>query len=327
MGSGRQPTSNTTPASPSAIPASFDSGNGSLSHSAAARAPKNGLLALRMAAVEAAMCWPAKQNSANGSAELTMPKTRKSRQRSRNAGIFPRDSASMIKTTNASATRLSASQSGPTTGTATRMKAKEPPQSAASATRRARSAGDISSRGGSRLRGHQGEVAASARKRAFMLQEPCLAPQSTAIPGQCSVGADHAMARHDKCELVVAVGTPDRTHRRRPPDFCGDVGVGKRLPGRNRAQRLPKRTLKRRASELQRSRERQRAPGKIRVELLANMVEMEVLTRNDALRKAAAQSLHFALQAAAVDELEQVQPGVVGQGEHRTERCLEPFGV
>ena len=54
---------------------------------------------------------------------------------------------------------------------------------------------------------------------------------------------------------------------------------------------------------------------------------MAVLTRNDALRKAAAQRLHFALQAAAVDEFEQIQPGIVGQREHRAEGCLEPFGV
>src|SRR6202790_38491 len=214
MGSGRQPTSNTTPASPSAIPASFDSGNGSLSHSAAARAPKKGLVALRIAAVDAGMCWPAKQNSANGSAELTMPMTRKSRQRSRHAGTFPRDSASTIKTTNASATRLSASQSGPTTGAATRMKAKEPPQSAASASRRARSAGDILSCGGSRQCRYQGELTASAGKRALVFQEPGLTPQSAAVAGQRSVGADHAMAGHDNRQLVVAVGAPDRPHRR-----------------------------------------------------------------------------------------------------------------
>jgi hypothetical protein len=75
------------------MPASFDAGNGSLSHNAAASAPKNGLVALRMAAVDAAMYCPAKQNSANGRAELTMPTTRKSRQRSRHAGSLPRESA------------------------------------------------------------------------------------------------------------------------------------------------------------------------------------------------------------------------------------------
>src|SRR6267378_3156582 len=141
MGSGRQPTSNTTPASPSAIPASLDSGNGSLSHSAAARAPKNGLVALRIAAVDAAMYCPAKQNNANGSAELTTPMTTKSRQRSRSAGTLPRDSAS----------------------------------------RRARSAGDILSCGGSRQCRDQSELTASAGKRALVFQQPGLAPQSAAV--------------------------------------------------------------------------------------------------------------------------------------------------
>src|ERR1700687_896906 len=135
------------------------------------------------------------------------------------------------------------------------------------------------------------------------------------------------MTRHNNRQLVVAVGAPDRTHRRRPPYFGGDVGVGKRLPGRNRAQRLPYLALERRAGELQRSREDQRATRKIRVELLANTFEMTVFTRNDMLRKAAAQRLYFALQPAAIDEFEQVQTGVVGQREHRAERCLEPFGV
>ena len=45
------------------------------------------------------------------------------------------------------------------------------------------------------------------------------------------------------------------------------------------------------------------------------------------LRKPASQRLHFALQAAAVDEFEHVQAGVVGQREHRAEWGLEPFRV
>ena len=40
---------------------------------------------------------------------------------------------------------------------------------------------------------------------------------------------------------------------------------------------------------------------------------MAVFAGNDMLRQAAPQRLHFTLQAAAVDEFEHVQTGVVGQ--------------
>ena len=72
-GSGVQPTSSTTPASPMLIPPTLRSVSGSASQMAAASAPKNGLVAFRTAAVDAAMCCPANEKSTNGMAEFTMP--------------------------------------------------------------------------------------------------------------------------------------------------------------------------------------------------------------------------------------------------------------
>ena len=50
--------------------------SGSRSHAAATIAPKNGLVAFRIAAFDAEMNCSAKPNSANGSAELIVPTAR-----------------------------------------------------------------------------------------------------------------------------------------------------------------------------------------------------------------------------------------------------------
>ena len=58
------------------MPAILRSVSASPSHSAAMSAPKNGLVALRIAAAEALMYCSAKQKSAKGNAEFTTPTMR-----------------------------------------------------------------------------------------------------------------------------------------------------------------------------------------------------------------------------------------------------------
>jgi len=114
----RPPTSTTTPANPISIPATLLRESGSASQIAAAAAPKNGLVAFRIAPREALMYSSAKENSENGNAELRIPITRKSRQLALKSRAGIRAIAIVTSTAAASVTRTNASGTGPSAGTA-----------------------------------------------------------------------------------------------------------------------------------------------------------------------------------------------------------------
>src|SRR5439155_12455696 len=169
-------------------------------------APKNGLVALRIAAAEALMYCSAKQKSAKGNAEFTTPTMRYPRQCAESGGMERRASESAKSATKASATRENASHNGPSAGTATRMNANEPPQTAASNSNRAASPGAIDSvgagvcpRAAAGLGDPECELA-TAGVGALVLEQPLLAPQPAAVPGQRAVGADHAVTGHDEAQ-------------------------------------------------------------------------------------------------------------------------------
>src|SRR5438876_541776 len=103
--------------------------------------------------------------------------------------------------------------------------------------------------------------------------------------------------------------------------------IGTRFAGRNLPQHLPHFALECRPRELQRCAEAKRLARKIGLELTPDSVEMAMLAGNDILREASTQDLQFALETAAVDELEQMQAGIVCQRQHCPERRFKPLGV
>src|SRR3954452_8908411 len=74
-----------------------------------------------------------------------------------------------------------------------------------------------------------------------------LGRQPAAVAGERAVGADHAVARHDDRDRVLAVGGADGAERGRVPDLAGDLAVGGGLPVRDLQQRIPDQALERRA--------------------------------------------------------------------------------
>ena len=70
-----------------------------------------------------------------------------------------------------------------------------------------------------------------------------------------------------------------------------------------------------------------RVPAKYSRELALDLREVAVLAGQGACAQPLLQHRERALEPAAVDEVEQMQPAVVGEREHGTERRFEPFGV
>ncbi len=153
--------------------------SGSPSQSAARAAPKNGLVALRIASVDTVRCCAAYENSANGSAEFTAPTTANARQWRDRSGKPRWAPATASRITAASATRTNDSATGPRAGTATRMNTKEPPHSAPSSTSNAAERVDI------------GAAAAGRQRRAA-------GRQAVARPGPADAAATFPLARRSR---------------------------------------------------------------------------------------------------------------------------------
>src|SRR5438067_3325299 len=79
----------------------------------------------------------------------------------------------------------------------------------------------------------------SREQRAFVTQEPFLAPQTAAVAAQRPVGGDHAVTRNHQRNGVVAVRRSHRSRRARASDPLREGAVGSRPPRRDGAQRRP----------------------------------------------------------------------------------------
>src|SRR5579883_704912 len=75
--------------------------------------------------------------------------------------------------------------------------------------------------------------------RAFETQQERLGVEPARKACQLAVGSDHAMARRDDRDRVLAVGSTHRAHRARAADLAGDLRVGAGLAERDGEQRLP----------------------------------------------------------------------------------------
>src|SRR5262245_9255107 len=95
------------------------------------------------------------------------------------------------------------------------------------------------------------EVAAGAPYRsgpaAFVLQQPALAFEAPVVAGQAAAGPGHPMARHDGGDRVRGAAHPDRPRHPLAAELDGEVAVGRRLAGRDLAQRGPDLLLERAA--------------------------------------------------------------------------------
>src|SRR5438094_470284 len=86
----------------------------------------------------------------------------------------------------------------------------------------------------------------------FVIEQPFLAPQSTAVAAQRSIRSNDAMTRNNDADHVLAVGATDcASHLDIAELFC-HPGIGTRLANRNGTQKFPRSKLKRRSNRRQR---------------------------------------------------------------------------
>src|SRR3954465_1948657 len=86
--------------------------------------------------------------------------------------------------------------------------------------------------------------------RSLVAKEPFLAPQAAAIAAQRPVRRDHAMARYDERDRVLAVRGSHCPDGLGMPDRLGDGPVGGGPSGRHGPQRGPDLALERSAGAL-----------------------------------------------------------------------------
>src|SRR5262245_50882664 len=107
--------------------------------------------------------------------------------------------------------------------------------------------------------------------RALVLEQPALALETAAEAGERSVGADHAMTRHDDADRIRAVRVPDGADGVGATNAFRELRVGERRADWNRPQRSPHATLKLRAAGFRRQRiQCVELAGDIRFERVAN---------------------------------------------------------
>ena len=115
-----------------------------------------------------------------------------------------------------------------------------------------------------------------------MLEEEALHVQAAAEAGERAVGADHAVARQDERERVLAVGGADGARGIRteaePPRL---LAVADGLPVGDRREREPAAPLEVGAVEVERQVERRQLAGEVRLELRRRLVERFFNTDQD----------------------------------------------
>src|ERR1700680_1219865 len=110
-----------------------------------------------------------------------------------------------------------------------------------------------------------------------MVEQPFLAPQSTAITAERAIGANDAMTWDDDAHHVFAIGATDRaTHLNIAQSLC-HPGIGSRFTQRNRAQGFPCAKLKRRSHRRQGDIELEILSGEIIGQLRSDRIEMSML--------------------------------------------------
>ena len=104
-----------------------------------------------------------------------------------------------------------------------------------------------------------------------------MASSPPAKPVSLPVEPDHAMARTEDGDRVLAVGGPDGPHRRRAADLPCQLAVGAGLAERDAEERVPDLLLERGAPVVQPEGELLALPGEVFAELALGLDEDRVV--------------------------------------------------
>src|SRR6266404_114070 len=161
------------------------------------------------------------------------------------------------------------------------------------------------------------------RAAPFVIEQPFLAPPSAAVTAQRAIRPDNAVARDYDANHVRAVCATNCAARIFISQALRHPRIRASFPHRDGPKDFPGTQLKVRSDRRQRNIKLQIFAGKIITELLARRCEVRMLTRHDVGSQSLAQDRQFTFGRASVDKLEQTQPFIVRDSDHRAQRRID----
>src|SRR5487761_26988 len=149
-----------------------------------------------------------------------------------------------------------------------------------------------------RTRGNVGSSAGLARRVArfgFTGEQRLLALDAPAIAAEPAVSPYDAVAGDRDGDWIRGTRLRDGAHCAGAADTLGDLGIGRRGAGRDRAQRLPDTLLERRTAQIERQLDRRAAPFDEADAASHHLLECRFATDELRLREAIVQRTHQAL--------------------------------
>src|SRR3954465_8008119 len=149
-----------------------------------------------------------------------------------------------------------------------------------------------------------------------MLKQPLLAPAAAAVPAEGAVGSDHAVARNNDRNAVLAIDAADRSDRGGGTDLSGHVRIASGFAIRNPAQRPPRLHLELRPALVQRHRELPATAIEVLRQLVARLPKGRMIAGNNGASERAAEFSELRLERPAIHEFQKFEATVTCDGQH-----------
>src|SRR5947208_15677511 len=156
----------------------------------------------------------------------------------------------------------------------------------------------------------------------FVIEQPLLAPQTTAVPAERAIGANHAMARDDDANHVRSIRATNCATRIFIAQALCHPRIRTRFANRNRLQDFPRAQLEGGSDRSQRNFKVQLLAGEVVPELRADGFEVPMFPWHDICAQSFPQNRQLAFCRAPVDKFKQAQALVVSDSDHWPERRI-----
>src|SRR5437016_374721 len=153
----------------------------------------------------------------------------------------------------------------------------------------------------------------------FVIEQPLLAPQTTAVPTERAIGANHALARDDDANHVRSIRATNCATRIFIAQALCHPRIRTRFANRDRLQNFPRAQLEGGSHRSERNFKLQLLARKVTAQLGTDYFKIPMFPGHDICAQLFSQNRQLAFCCAPVDEFEQPQALVVGDRAHRSE--------
>src|SRR5688572_1035952 len=168
------------------------------------------------------------------------------------------------------------------------------------------------------------EVVLSAKQgRAFESQQRFLPPELSAVTSESAVLVHDAVAGYDDGDAIRAVGPSDRARGGDHADGSGDVLVRSRFTVRDALQFGPDALLERRSRRDHRNGEPGQRPGEVRVELVAQPLEMRIVAGDRIRSEPSTDDRRLRREPGGLRELKHAHAARARSRRERAERAVD----